>query len=648
MKPGSFKTFTRQFQVYTLLYGSQVKSKLKHFERHNKVIRRTPVEQEREAGRQRLRLKKLNKTAYSKQQAEHVLKKKYDISNTSLSGTSLGPTSASDVQYLKLAHDKRLMFTILGVTGEQLRDSKLVAGDVSKFLARGQLEKAIFLARLAKSRGVVGMNKIIEHFCWKQQDGKSAIDIYNWRKKWGIPPNEFTATILFDGLAKSRQPLAHKQAQRVLRIAMQLITNGKMNIIEFNAALNALFNSKDQEFVFQLFDARPKGLVCDAITYTTLLRSAAKMDSDDLCLKRVDAIMATVPKRFLDARLIYEYCRAWHCRSDKALSSVAASAIFKYFKLENIAFEGKIPNGVTLPELQYWDVQKKYDVNGYVIELLLENHAKNGKCMLAWKTYQEMIAQRPQMLTPSAFEKMIRIVTAGFPNACSSMAVQIFDQLDSRHKINKASLVLVYKAFERQAGRKFTNESPLKSSELIANLFRFAVKFDGKTQNLPGSNSVLDWRAWMFCWNVISRANEKQALDKRRTEWILNQYIDTLLSGQMNFSKLTKEEYPGLRHVSIEGVRFLGAFAETFKNAEQSIEPADGLERENFLYRRLLLRLKDRLLAYVAILEGKMNNFESVEESLRQTAHKLRTTKMPVGIEEVPEAKMSTQDERSL
>ncbi|CEP60092.1 Mrx1p LALA0_S01e02872g [Lachancea lanzarotensis] len=644
MNQGSFRIGTRQFHVSCSLFGSQLRNKLKHFERQNKVIRRTPVEQEREAARQRLKLRKLNKTAYSKQHAEHILKNKYKVSDASLTASTLGPTSSSDVQFLKLAHDKRMQFTILGITGEQLRDSKLVAGDVSKFLARGQLEKAVFLARLAKSRGIVGMNKIMEHFCRKLQDGKSAIDLYIWRKKWGIPPNEFTATILLDGLAKSREPLADKQAQRVLKISMQLIDNNSMNLIEFNAALNALLNSRDQECVFQLFDARPKGLVSDAITYTTLLRSAAKISSDDLCLQRVDAIMATVPKRFLDAQLMHDYCRVWHCRSDKKLSSVAASAIFKYFELENISFESTIASGVTLPDLQYWDVRKRFKANGFVIELLLDNFVKNGNYVLAWKNYQELVVQKPHLLTPPAFEKVIRIVTAGFPNKCSSMALQVFEQLETRHKFNKASMFLVYKAFERQAGRKFTNENPSKASELVHNLFEFATKYEAHS-----SSKALDWRAWMFCWNVVRKANEKRILDKQTSQWIVNQYIDTILSGQMRLGNVSKEDFAGLRHVNIESVRFLGTVADMFKNSQQSVEPVEeGIERENFLYRRLLFRLKDRILEYVAILEGKTGVPESVEESLRQTAHKLKATRIPVAIKEAPESGILMRQEHSL
>ncbi|SCU95748.1 LAME_0F13322g1_1 [Lachancea meyersii CBS 8951] len=628
----SIVNFTRAFHVQSCFNGSQVKGKLRHFERYNKVTRRSPAELERLAEKRRLSLKKLNKKAYSKQHAEHILKSKYEVSEDTLRSATLGPTSGSDVKFLKLAHDRRLIFTILGVTGEQLRDSKLVANDVAKFLARGQLDKAVFLARLAKSRGIVGMNKIIEHFCREQQDGKSAIDLYTWRKKWGIPPNEFTATILFDGLAKLRQPLGQKLASRVLKIAMQLINNETINLTEFNAALSALVNCKDEELVFELYDAKPKSLIGDAITYTLLLRGATKMQNDQLCLKRVDTIMAGVPKRFLDARLMHDYCRVWHHRSDKDLSSIASAALLKYFNVGDDLPTLQIPSGVNLPDLQYWDVRRKYDANSFVIDLLLENYAKNGKFELALKTYRQLIDKQSQLLPPSSYEKMIKTVTSGFPNKCGPLAVQIFDELNKHHKTKKNRMILVYKAFERQAGRKFTNESSSKIDILIEDLFKFAQGLEGKKSGLNGATEVLDWKAWMFCWNIIGKANERRAIDKARAKWILNQYIDTILSGQTKFNRIHQEDYSGLRHVSIESVRFLAFFADLFKSSTQISEPSEGPERDNFLYRRLLLRLKDRLLAYVAILEKKAENVESVEESLKQTAEKLRVTSMPAHI----------------
>lgn len=52
-------------------------------------------------------------------------------------------------------------------------------------------------------------------------------------------------------------------------------------------------------------------------------------------------------------------------------------------------------------------------------------------------------------------------------------------------------------------------------------------------------------------------------------------------------------------------------------------------DRQFFLYRRLLLRFKDRILEQVKILEGRPGSAESVEESIKQTAEKLLATKLP-------------------
>ncbi|SCU82496.1 LANO_0B06458g1_1 [Lachancea nothofagi CBS 11611] len=642
MIKNGIRFLARQLHVQHSLNKSQVKEKLTHLERNNEVLKRSRKEQERQAEKRRVQLKKLNKTSYTKQHARHVLKNRYEVSNESLSSTELGPTSGSDLRFLKLTHDKRMMYTILGVTGEQLRDSKLVAGDVAKFLARNQLEKAVFLARLAKSRGIVGMNKIMEHFCREQQDAKSAIDLYSWRKKWGIPPNELTHTLLFDGLANLPSPLSEKHAQRVLKIATQLIEKDGLNQMGLNAALSALVNSENDELVFKLFDAKPKNVIGDAITYTLLLRGAAKIKDDMLCMTRVDDIMARIPKRFMDARIMYEYCRVWHHRRDSKLSMVAAIAIEKYFGIKASSSELQLPEGVRLPDLQYWDIKQPYRPDSFLIDLLFENYEKNRNFDLASETYKELTATQPKLMRISVYERMIKMVTSGYPTRCAQMAVCVFKDMDAHHKINKNSMLLVYKSFERQAGKKFTNATSANIDELLDQLFEFATSLESKHWK-DSKTKILNWKAWMFCWNVINKCNERHGINAVRSKWVLDQFIMTIVTGQTKLQNLERQDYAGMKHVNIESVRFLSSFAEMFKSPAEINEAIDGPERDNFLYRRLLLRLKDRILDQVDLIEGKSDNAQSVEEALRQTAQKLQLTKMPSNLKCESPVKASTQ-----
>lgn len=200
----------RSFHSLTNLQKTQVKERLHELERHGFILNKTSKQLERINSKKRRQLKKLQKTAYPKDQAFHILRKFHKINNETLADTKLGPTSQSDLKFLSLTKDKRLFYTILGVNGEQLRDSKLIANDVQKFLKRGQLEKAVFLARLAKKKGVVGMNLIMKYYFEVVQSQQSAVDIFNWRKKWGVPIDQHSITILFNGLSKQENLVSKK------------------------------------------------------------------------------------------------------------------------------------------------------------------------------------------------------------------------------------------------------------------------------------------------------------------------------------------------------------------------------------------------------------------------------------------------------
>ncbi|SCV99875.1 LAFE_0B04434g1_1 [Lachancea fermentati] len=607
---------------------SQVKLKLGYFQAKQEVLKSTKSESQRKIEAQKTRLKKLQKKAYSRQHAQYILKSKYNVPSKVLESTNVGPTSQSDLKFLTMTRDRRLMYTMLGVTGEQLRDSKLVSNDVTKFLKRGQLEKAVFLVRIARNKGIVGMNKIIEYYCETLFDANSAIDMYTWRKKWGIPPNEYTHTILFNGLAKLRQSLSEKQASKILKIAIQLIEKNELNQIGFNAALEALVNSTNIELVFELYDRKPKSIKNDKITFSILLRALSKVKDDRLCMARTDVVMAQIPRTAIDNQIMYEYCKIWSCRTDSQLSPLAILAIHRLFDIDLGQHKISCPEGVVLPELDYWKLGKRFPVNRFILELFLDCCDKNSQYQLALDTFNKCVSANKQALTPRIFERMIQIVTNGFPTGCSQHALRIFNSMEIEFRSTKSSMILVYKSFERQAGKKLINDDSVKLDKLIHSMREFAMQNESK-HSAYFKCSVLEWKAWIFAWNIINRGNERQKLPVQTRKLLLDDFIKTFITMSSNLNTIDKGDRQSLRHVGLECARFVSAFADRYK-IEGSLEVAEnGPLRENFLFRRMLIRFKSKLLELVKVIEAEGDKLSEPNSSLRDTAELLLGMKAP-------------------
>ncbi|KAL6937724.1 hypothetical protein ACO0RG_004243 [Hanseniaspora osmophila] len=260
-------------------------TKLRKFEKNHVLLKKTDKELRKSQAYKDIKLKKQVKTPYTRQKVVQLLNERYKIPLESLKGVEIGPTSNQDVEVFRkisnnkeiFLRDKRLLFTILGVSGEQLRDAKLISDDVEKFLKRNQPEKALLLIRLSNTKkSVVAMNKLIEYYLVNRHDCSTALSLFNWRKKWGIYPNEESFTILFDGISKLPYKISQKNANNLINIIVGLIQNTNLdfqvNDIHFNSAMSALINSKDGKAIFELFDMRPKHVKKTAITYTILLK----------------------------------------------------------------------------------------------------------------------------------------------------------------------------------------------------------------------------------------------------------------------------------------------------------------------------------------------------------------------------------------
>ena len=300
-------------------YDSAVKSKLDYFISTGEIMKYTPEQYHKKARRSRERLSINEKYGrYSLQKAFLLLKTKYPSSLVAEDGTvvhinSLVPQdlkvdSQKSFQILKsLMHskrvkkhplDKRLLLWLLGTNAAQLHDRYLVTQDALKLLYRdNDSTRADCLARLAgPNYGVTAMNAILK---WHldRQDVRGGLKSFNDRKKWGIPSNDYTYTILFDGLLKTHDfgTVPDSLAEKSVEIFQNFYENfseeedalirGPCSIIQFNACLSFLVKNykNEQEYAWSFFDlllpdplSQRRLLIPNCQTFTILLHGIKK------------------------------------------------------------------------------------------------------------------------------------------------------------------------------------------------------------------------------------------------------------------------------------------------------------------------------------------------------------------------------------
>lgn len=98
------------------------------------------------------------------------------------------------------------------------------------------------------------MNLIMKYYFEVVQSQQSAVDIFNWRKKWGVPIDQHSITILFNGLSKQENLVSKKYGELVLKTIDSLCDKNELTEIEYNTALAALINCTDETLVFKLLN----------------------------------------------------------------------------------------------------------------------------------------------------------------------------------------------------------------------------------------------------------------------------------------------------------------------------------------------------------------------------------------------------------
>lgn len=623
----------RHFHTSHAIKGSQVKEKLRNFEKHHVVIGKTSKELARLGEKKALELKRIRKRAYSKQQAMHVLKTKYGVIDDKT--VNIGPTSQSDSNFLAMTKDRRMLYSILGVNGEQLRDSRLIADDVKKFLKRGQIEKAVFLTRLAKNKGSAGMNMIMDYYFHELGYSQSAIKLYTWRKKWGIPPNEYTNTILFNGLAQQKQHISGATGDFVLKIVDDLIANNKLSQIEFNAAVGALSNCMDVTPAFELYERKTGNVRRDAITFLWMLRACSRVKTDRLFKELLGGLMEKIPFKCVDSQLIFEFCKALNSRSDnKEIKRLTLRALYQYFEID--ISEKLLPivqDERLLQPLAKWSIEKRFSVGKNVIGLFLENCLQTGEYELGVAFFAKVKENQIKLIDLDMFHNYMELIMKKYPTECGEECLKVFEEMEANGRIAPAkhSIILVYKAFSKQANRKFINCDEIRVEKLLKACQNFIRDQEG-VHSKEFNAKIYPIQSWQFLLSIVKGANSHDKISTTTLKLIIDEYSKSLCHGV--FDRKDGYNMGSERFVELECVRLLKTLSNRLEipGIEDLDISAESSERNAFLLRRLLLRFKDKLLEHITSIEkegDRGENIADLEWSLKQLARRILSSEVP-------------------
>ncbi|EHN02751.1 YER077C-like protein [Saccharomyces cerevisiae x Saccharomyces kudriavzevii VIN7] len=605
----------RSFHSLTNLQKTQVKERLQELERHDFILNKTSKQLESLKSKKRRHLKKLQKSAYPKDQALHILRKIHNVNNETLADAKLGPTSQADLKFLALTKDKRLFYTILGVNGEQLRDAKLIAKDVQKFLKRGQLEKAVFLARLAKKKGVVGMNLIMKHYFEIVKSQQNAVDIFNWRKKWGIPIDEHSITILFSGFSRQDNLVSKKYGELVLKIVDGLNDKNELTEMEYNTALAALINCTDETLVFKLLNKKCSGLKKDSITYTLMIRSCTRISDEKNFMVVLNDLINKIPRHCVDPKLFFAYCEVICNRRFSKIENqdMGLWALSEYFQFDKTIFRKYLqPSGFPeLVPLSYWDINEPFPLNTHVMGLFMNYCLKNKKFDLAIEAFQALEARNNKMLDLDIYHKYMETLTTARPTTCGEECLDIYERIDlsAPHiSITKRSLILVYNAFQRQSLKAVTNKDESKTENLLRKIRKFIDSTEAKYSSKLNCK-VYGLKSWKFLFPILKSLNMHDKVATVELKSVLDEYLKFLLIVAVeNGVEASAEDR---RFVALEGIRLVKILTERIKLPtldSEEIATLKGIERSKFLARRHLLRLKQMLLEDLGDIEGMPEN----------------------------------------
>lgn len=162
-----------------------------------------------------------------------------------------------------------------------LKDPAKLAQTVKRILAKGELQKALNIVRLAstsENKPIVAWNAILSYVA-EQRDFKSAFKLYNEMKKRAQYPDSYTAVHFLRGLAQ--KPVGSEQVRLAIHLHESLgAENSKVerSIIHTNAAMQVCINAHDYDSMWTLVSKLPdqgRG-AADQITFDAILTSLRK------------------------------------------------------------------------------------------------------------------------------------------------------------------------------------------------------------------------------------------------------------------------------------------------------------------------------------------------------------------------------------
>lgn len=620
--------FTRAFHTTQVYCGSPLKAKLNQLHKTDAFIKRTEKESEKRRAKGRTNMLKASKHGYTTKKANEVLRKKHKISNVD-ELIKMGPTSNADTNVLAVSKDKRLMYTVLGVSSPQLKNSVLVAKDIEKFCRRNQLQKALFLVKLAGPNGAAGMNVLMTHYLEIEKDASSAIDLYSWRKKWQISPNQYTETLLFRGLARLPDPVSVKIADRVVKIVNKLIEDDRLNRINFNAALSALANCNDTSYLFKCFDLRPKGLKKDDIAYTQLLIGCAKITDPVEAIQRADDVMNSADPRVIDSQMLFHYLNVWHSRADMKFSNCVLPLLNTFYDIDvpDASFKTDIPDFVELPVLENWSIKSKMLLNPHVAHLLMENCLKTGQYAYGTAFFNKCLKSRSNFINSKIINAALNLIIKEDPENCGDRCYELLRTMEDNGLLREPlqHIVLTYKAFERQATKRVNNSDTVRATRLVNACLTLMKDKESKIV-LHGDvrQKYLTWKPWMFLLRVAMSCKDVLALPERKK--IINEFICTMLYDPAMLLKQRDRSRDSMRFIYLEAVRFIKSLENSLNLTDDELnqvraeaEDSESLQKRQFLFRRHLARLRKRILEIVDNLEhGRDSNSPEVQKLYQQ------------------------------
>lgn len=242
----------------------------------------------------------------------------------------------------------RLNYKILGTSGSQLQDSMIVDKDVSKFLERDDLNKAIKLMEMARFQGAFALGTIVRYLIKKGKINES-FELISKFKKRGLPLNGRVLNIMIsdyaDAISSKSIDKSDVKIIKLMKLVQNEINRGNPDIskIHVNSLMKLFRRSKHPElsYHFYFFIKEKKIIKPDVITYTELFRNISNIiPNEELpfieILNQTERAFFTVQHELrikIDDSMMYAYVNIFAYSNDPLLQARAITIIREWWRL---------------------------------------------------------------------------------------------------------------------------------------------------------------------------------------------------------------------------------------------------------------------------------------------------------------------------